>query len=375
MVIALVAATLYTVSQLHLPVGNAATLAQTQAQFNAEPTPYRRPTTLAMNRRGAIVLAAGNRIVVRRTNGTYAVLPYPSNAVLRRVFLSYRQQTVPSTIDTIRNVAIADDGTPFVALTSTVDGAAFSIQEATFVWQGDGWRTALASPNAPAFKNVSVVAVDTPTRWLALRDELFLQPDELADASEPLTDEALLIDGARKRAIALGTPTALRGRFAVGYDFGFAAPGLSRNAPHRVTAWSWSGRDRTALGRGVAWSVNASGEIVGDDRSDIDRAGRPVVWRNGKRFELSDERGSAFGIADDGTIVGQIGSRAFIANARDPQHRVRRLDDLLTTGGWRIRAAYAISDRGSIVALASHGSAPSVIVELDPAPTPRTAPR
>ena len=61
-------------------------------------------------------------------------------------------------------------------------GAAFSIQEATFVWQGTRWRTALTTPIPDNLANVSATAAASSTRWIALRDYLFLDPAEIANA-------------------------------------------------------------------------------------------------------------------------------------------------------------------------------------------------
>jgi hypothetical protein len=61
-----------------------------------------------------------------------------------------------------------------------------------------------------------------------------------------------------------------------------------------------------SLGAGIAWSVATNGDVVGDDRSAFKSAGRPTLWRRGQAIALSNLAGSAFGIADDGTIVGQL---------------------------------------------------------------------
>lgn len=64
--IAGLAAALYAVAPIHLQKGEALALSSTQAQLHAEPEPYRRPTTLAINGAGTVAVSTTSEIVVQR---------------------------------------------------------------------------------------------------------------------------------------------------------------------------------------------------------------------------------------------------------------------------------------------------------------------
>ncbi len=69
--------------------------------------------------------------------------------------------------------------------------------------------------------------------------------------------------------------------------------------------------------------------------------GRPMLWRNGHGIVLDHRRGSAHGIADDGTIGGQVGRNALIADAGRPHAAIHLLDGQLAGDRWHVTAAYA----------------------------------
>jgi hypothetical protein len=105
--------------------------------------------------------------------------------------------------------------------------------------------------------------------------------------------------------------------------------------------------------------------VVGDDRGTLKSVGVPTLWHNGKPVHLSHAQGTAFAISDDGTIVGDANSRAFLISPNDPRHRLIFLDDLVN-GSWHISAAYYIAENGDILALASRKGALSQFVLLHP---------
>ncbi len=136
-----------------------------------------------------------------------------------------------------------------------------------------------------------------------------------------------------------GTITAMSGNRTVGYDDGYV-PGGDGSTP--VQAIEWSGRHRSVLGAGIAWSVNVRGDVVGDNRQTLKSVGVPVLWHNGRSIRLSDKEGTAFAVADDGTIVGDVKSRGFLIHSDHAGYHLFFLDDLVG-GGWHISAAYYVA--------------------------------
>jgi len=90
------------------------------------------------------------------------------------------------------------------------------------------------------------------------------------------------------------------------------------------------------IGQGIAYDVNATGDIVGDNERLFGETGQPMLWHNGRGIVLDRRHGSAYGIADDGTIVGQVGQNAFIATAGKPNAPIRLLDGRLADHRWHI---------------------------------------
>jgi len=119
------------------------------------------------------------------------------------------------------------------------------------------------------------------------------------------------------------------------------------------------------IGQGIAYDVNATGDIVGDNERLFGETGQPMLWHNGRGIVLDRRHGSAYGIADDGTIVGQVGQNAFIATAGKPNAPIRLLDGRLADHRWHIIAAYGIGAGGQILAAARRGPRARQIVLLD----------
>ncbi len=152
----------------------------------------------------------------------------------------------------------------------------------------------------------------------------------------------------------------------VGFTAGLNPFGPSCERPRASYAVQWSSNGVAhRIGQGIAYDVNATGDIVGDNERLFGETGQPMLWHNGRGIVLDRRHVSAYGIADDGTIVGQVGQNAFIATAGKPNAPIRLLDGRLADHRWYIIAAYGIGAGGQILAAARRGARAQQIVLLD----------
>ena len=371
----MLAALLYTVHALLLPPHSAAVLAPTSTQALFEPVPYRRPSTVALDSNGVAVVVHITEKESRRTSRDWwissspdrvvvqddrmHVLPFPAAGTLAPFFIDPNATRLMS----ISRIVLSGRGKPVITLFSEVGGAYWAVQEASFVWDGSQWLPALRNLSGSMPKNVWVAASDSRGGLGYVGDYLYLDPAGLVNArTDNLFDVAMVSRVQQRMVLGRGIITAMSGNRTVGYDDNYV-PGGNGSAP--VQAIRWDGYRRSVLGTGVAWSVNAKGDVVGDNRETLKSAGVPMLWRNGTPIRLSDAEGSAFAVADDGTIVGEVKSRAFLIHPNDPRHHLILLDNL-ASGGWHISAAYFIADNGEILALASKNGMPARLVLLCP---------
>jgi uncharacterized membrane protein len=315
-----------------------------------------------MARRGAAVFVAGdgfNRsfhqvVVVARPDGTRIVLQRPSDTVLAAHFVAYvpgphGEKTYPN-VD-IQDVALADDGTPYVTISSSFTGGHSGVEKAPFVWYGAGWRPALSSRLPTDATNLSIAAADAPTVAAYNSDYLNYGPADSArriERPQYHAQEVLLAKGSGKYLLGQGTGTGMHGGVVVGYATDVQADGSAR-----PTAMAWQRGRSQRLGDGIAWSVNASSDVVGDDRTRVDRAGHPVLWHAGHMVRLSRFFGSAFAINDDGIIVGDSQAGSFVVRPAGKSHVVLWLDSLLHDRRWHIVHAFGISSSGDILCIAT----------------------
>jgi hypothetical protein len=274
------------------------------------------------------------------------------------------------------NVALARDGTPFVTLEQSFSGAYSGALEAALVWNGT-WHVVpggkpfdhVGDPYTPT--NVSIAAADTPLDFAFNGD--FADGFGLnTDIRRPrhFRNIAAADYGSRTIQLGIGTVTAMRGSYVAGVDAGL---GLEGRASYDTTALLWRCVQsvavvhpcaRTELGPGITYGVDARGEVVGDDEawfSEGRSGGSPVLWRGGGRVRLSDAYGSAYGIAENGTIVGTFGEgtdlvpwhgSGFIADAHESHPHAILLDPLVRSLGSRhVSAALGVADDGRILAM------------------------
>jgi hypothetical protein len=368
---------LYLLHPLALPAGTTAVLGPTSSQAAMEPVLYRRPTTVSISRDGTVGLVVGeseehafDRVYVFR-NGASVAIPLVPKSLLGRFFLSVYNEEHGTTgfnealLTQVRNLVIGDDDTLFVGISSSVEGAYSAEQDASFKWSSLVW---LPSPSV-AFsesipKNVWVAAADGTADIGYVADRLYLDPASQARLTpDALDDVAVWAHSGSLTLLGTGVITAVCGNRVVGYDAHYVPSGIDvKPTSDAVLAEEWNGGRHSLLGYGLAWSVNADGDVVGDDRTTLKSVGYPTLWHKGKAIRLSSAHGSAFAIANDGTIVGDEVSGAFIIRAEDPKRQPVLLDSLLTGSGWHVRAAYAISANGDILALASRKGADHMVL-------------
>ncbi len=277
------------------------------------------------------------------------------------------------------NVAVADDGTPFVTAYYGFSGAVGGDVYGAFVWNG-AWHyvpsvnpfAGLGLPSEP--RNVSIAAAESIEDFAYMGNHSDTYPGEdlnIAARDPKLLDLSAVSFDSRRIGLGLGTATAMRGSFVAGFD---AGRGLVANAaadPPAAVLWRCSGSRRSSASRckrsnlwtGAAYGVDSSGEAVGSAFPNIQEsscnpsAGPAMLWRDGKAVELTVGAGAAYAISERGTIVGTMGDtcrprfeRGFVADARASMPRARPLDDLVTNlAGRNVVAAFGIDDDGRIL--------------------------
>ncbi|HEY5095759.1 MAG TPA: hypothetical protein VII69_11640 [Candidatus Eremiobacteraceae bacterium] len=331
--------------------------------------------TIGLNYGVVIVKANGRRSTIRR------IPPLTFPRVLEIDF-------------SITGLRLADDGTPFITL---AEGAGTTREaEWVFSWSAAAWREQIMELpiryGGPLNRRVD--AVETPSRYSVVGDyrEATQFSYEYHDRDPTYDmDEAGIVEDGKVAPLGFGDVTSMRGRYSAGYvaPYGWCA---QTGAP---TAVLWDGTKKKKLGPGVAFGVDADGDVVGDDRppvngqsneqtgTDCIDGAHPTLWRHGKVVQLSKLRGSALAIRN-GTIVGTVGviavccvgpenkfasltgGNAFVARARDEEHTFRYLDEL-ARGDWTITSAFAIAASGRILAVGhpSESQVSSILI-LDP---------
>jgi len=358
---------LYAVTAVALPAGQSVDLPQ--AASGSPGSNAALPTSLALSRRGSLAMIVHSttrderfetRLIVIRADGTRVAVPPPPASVIS----SISQNGAAN----FAGVALADDGTPFATMAIAFSGAYSGEDEGVLIWNGTNWRNPLAGRALPIDpKNATIAAAETPAHFVCNGNYTYTfgSPDDAAGNPHYLENQTAAVDATEMTSLGYGEATAMRDGFVVGFS---AALGLIEyGQPHPSTALEWTGGQRTALGPGVAYGVNAAGVAVGDDEASYGANGKPTLWRNGRAIRLTDAPGSAYAIADDGTIVGVAGGRAFLVRGVDTARTIVLLDSLVERG-WHITGAYAIAAGGRILAIGNRdGGAPGVLL-LDPKP-------
>jgi hypothetical protein len=375
---------LYAVTAVSLPTGMTADFGRTTQPQVAIDAP---PAALALSQRGslAVIIVKANpgdgpntpMLLVVRSDGTRAVVKSPSDAVLSKAFGVYAEgpageHTFPGS--QFSGVALANDGTPFATVEYRFSGAYSGTEEAIYRWSGERWRNVLPKSAALAdTANITIAAAESPSKYACNIDYAgtFSSVDEAEHDPHYQMNQALLVEGNRGFSLGYGAVTASRGRFLVGYTAGVRSVMMNWGQPvQAAAALEWIDGRRTILGPGVAYGVNDMGDAVGDTNPPSGVAQAPTLWRHDRAMRLTDATGTAYAIADDGTIVGKIGNNAFLVRGADSSLKVLRIDELLRDRSWHITAAYAIAKNGRILATGRRNDGRMRVLLLDPVATP-----
>jgi hypothetical protein len=281
----------------------------------------------------------------------------------------------------IADLRLASDGTPFVTMSAQFSGAYSGISERVLSWDGAKWHerdATLPIRYTDFFDNRSVGAVESRFRFAVVgdyRDATHFMYDEHDRDPTYYMPQSGIVEGGVITSLGVGTITSLRGRLKAGYlqPYGWCEQGGTPIAAR------WIGVKKQLLGPGIAFGVDANGDVVGSDRplvsptpsyngvteySDCKEQGHPVLWRDRASVQLSSLSGSALAIRD-GTIVGTAEGRAFLSHADESARKLHYLDDLVA-GDWKITIAFAIDGRGRILALGERSGSPTGLLILDP---------
>lgn len=367
-----------------------------------------RPAYAAMGSNGAVAVILANksiyrdaasgatlienpaqRVLILRSDGTTTILRSPSASLVIPRFPTCREGTADlRDCPFFSSVVLAADGTPFVTFSTYFSGAYSGSRDAALTWDGSWHRLqrqnvlhGLAKPEDPS--NLSIAAADTPEDYAFVGNYHDFFPMEDLDKAgrDPLwmADVSGVTFSWGSVALGIGNATAIRGSFVAGFDGGLKLV-AQPNPGSPATALRWHciqsiaavhPCDRRVLGPGVAYAVDSSGDVVGDDEPrfgdsrPLHSAGRPVLWRSGEAVRLSSEYGAAYAIAESGAVVGTFGgsnvgpgdivlgpTSGFIADARERHPHAVPLDPLVNNlGGRHVVAAFGIANDGRILAI------------------------
>jgi hypothetical protein len=377
----LMAAALYTMHLISYPSG----WSQPNFDLIASRNPTTRPSFAAMGSNGAVAVIVRNLadrweqgVLIVRADGTTTILPRPIDSVDIPDFPSAGEcmSRKRGGCGFFSGVVVAGDGTPFVTYSVGFSGAYSGVRDAALEWNG-AWHLlrkrsvlhGLSEPMDP--RNISIAAAESLTSYAFVGNYSDLYPmEDLDDASRDRSYMAN-VSGVTfpwgSSALGIGDATAIRGPFVAGFNGGLTiigAPG--EGLPTVALRWKCtqdtSGTHRCGrqiLGTGVAYGVDSSGDVVGDNEPRfipkkmlMHFLGRPVLWTDNGVVQLSGGYGSAYAISRSGLIVGTAGGTGFIARAHGRHPHAISLDSL--TGNLEshhITSAFGVSDNGRILAV------------------------
>lgn len=211
----------------------------------------------------------------------------------------------------------------------------------------------------------------------------------MQDDYETYAPYAYVVRGSDCRNLGRGIVQAVRGQWAAGYRTfinGKLAPDNLNVIIQKTVAARWYGKHLRELGRGDALAINGEGFTVGADAVpartgcettnfySADRSGQTycpavphaIAWdADGRTIALAPHspRSVAYGVSDDGTVVGML------TDSKDRHFAFRwrggvlqRLDDLPHPPGWRFESAYCIGKDGSIAGIGTLNGVPKIFI-------------
>jgi hypothetical protein len=276
----------------------------------------------------------------------------------------------------VADLRLASDGTPFVTMGAQFSGAYSGVSERVLSWNGKSWisRDVDLPRRYSDIDNRSIGAVESPSRFGVTSDSGDATGfDYYAHERDPMYDmpESGIANDAATTSLGVGTITSMRGRLTAGFlrPYGWCSQG---GTPIAVR---WIGVKKRLLGSGIAFGVDANGDVVGSDRplvsttqthngvtdySNCEDKGHPMLWLDKAAVQLSSLPGSALAIRD-GTIVGTVGGRAFLSHVDESGRILHYLDDLVA-GRWKFTEAIAIDGHGRILAIGGDGRSQRPVV-------------
>lgn len=367
----LFALALYTLSALSLAPGLRLDVRDAANVGASEPLALQQTRLQSISRIGSIAVLAKNArdqssVVVQRSDGSQVTLSLPSDRLLTEALPHGGRGVGDERTDfhaTFQAIALAADGTPFALIGAGFSGAYSGEDECVLTWTGM-WRIHSESRSVLSTANSGLGAVDRPDHFTIDANYFgtFTNLDAANADPDYQRDEALEILPGKLVRLGFGVAVAMHGPSIVGYDVGRTHVMDAGQSLANPLALEWTNGRRAVLGRGVAYGVNASSTAVGDDEAAFNAPGVPTVWQNGRVRRLTRARGTAFAIADDGTIVGQVGAYGFVM--LPSSEKLVRLDAIIDKPDWHITAAYGISSDGTILARAVDGAGEPRVVKL-----------
>jgi len=358
---------------------------ETQLQHLWEPSSFNRPSALTVNKRGDVALllrktefAVGETVLEIGRDGRGMLVDRPSDHIIHSAaqFFSYLagangQPTYPYA--KVQNFVQSSDGTAFMTVSAQFSGGYSGDSEATFEYDKTSWRPLSVASSSIGNKNNWIAAADGRRNLALVLNSLIEPPSNVnPDAHQPQFNNNVICRFVNGRALPLGSgiATAIVGDYVAGYNISYGLLGDQPREKATTIALEYIGKRKINLGSGIAWSVNSSNVVVGDDRHTIDGHGRPTLWAHGREISLSSTPGSAYAISDDGTVVGDVATGAFISRFRDNRVKTILLDRLLADRSWHVIHAYGLSSNRSIVAVASRRGGSAELVRLSAIDSP-----
>ena len=362
---------LYAVHAVSLPVGMTVDLTPTPGGQSIQ------LSNASLSRGGALAIIMypqnsysqlASELLVIRPDGSQVVLTRPPDSTLSKYFaqsaLVNGHEAYPGT--RFAGVRLARDGTPLATVEFPFSGAYSGADQTVFAWNGRRWTNALSVDTPSDWSNVTIGAADEPWRaaYNVTYTNTFVNMD-LAD-SDPHYQEiwTFLRDGMKQTRIGYGSAMAMRRDVVVGFSAGQSS--IAKSTPQPCTAWMWRNDRRIELGPGIAYGINSSGDVVGDDEATLGGDGFPTSWRDGQIMRLSSSQGAALAIGDDGTIVGKEGYEGFIIRGDDLSRTLVLIDTLLGQSGWHVSGIYGIAASGRLLAVGNRIDGQSHLLLLDP---------
>lgn len=257
----------------------------------------------------------------------------------------------------ISNLDVTDDGTLFATVSDAFSGAYSGVRREAYVRRtGSIWRNVPKPTEASSTSNVSVDSAISSSDYYVNIDQdadlpsviRYVQVEHHVDYHRPTAFRTKSWDS---RSLGFGTVLSQRLNYAVGYSDAYKHVDVM--SPKAIR---WTNGARHVLGTGIAYDVDDSGQVVGDDRQAWDAFAHPAIWDGGHLHILLSHEGSALAVR--GHLIGGTASgSAFLAFQRDSHFAVRFVRSIRAGSiDARIISAFFIDHAGSVFFLGEVGT-------------------